>query len=225
MTTAVYAFDVNETLLDVAALEPLFTRIFGQGGVRREWFAQLLQSAFVSIITGTYADFGKIGGTALEMVAARHGVTLRAEDFADLREGMRRLPAHPEVAEALASLHAAGLRLVSLTNSTAEVGEAQLTNAGIRPLFEQVFSADSVQRLKPAPDPYHLVAAQMGVAISQVTLVAAHAWDIAGAASAGCKTAFIARPGMVVDPLAPAPDILGANLTEVAQRILATRDR
>jgi len=223
MTTTVYAFDVNETLLDVAALDPLFTRIFGQSGVWREWFAQMLQSAFVTIITEQYADFGRIGGAALQMVAARRGVALRPEDMTDLREGMRRLPAHPEVPSALARLRDAGLRLVALTNSTLEVAEAQLTNAGIRDLFEQVFSADRVHRLKPAPEPYRMVAEQLGVALSEVTLVAAHAWDIAGAASAGCATAFIARPGLVADPLAASPDITGADLSEVVQRILASR--
>jgi 2-haloacid dehalogenase len=222
MATRVYAFDVNETLLDVSALDPLFVRVFSASGVWREWFAQMLQSAFVATITDRYADFGRIGGAALQMVAARRGVTLRPEDGADLRERMRHLPAHPEVPAALASLRNAGLRLVALTNSTLEVGEAQLTNAGIRTMFEQVFSADSVRRLKPTPEPYRMVAGRMGVALGEVTLVAAHAWDIAGAASAGCGTAFIARPGMVVDPLAPAPDIIGADLTEVAQRILAT---
>jgi 2-haloacid dehalogenase len=222
MATTVYAFDVNETLLDVAALDPLFARLFGQSGVWREWFAQMLQSAFVTTITGRYADFGRIGGAALEMVAARRGVTLRPEDPAGLREGMRHLPAHPEVPAALTSLRDAGLRLVALTNSTLEVAEAQLANAGIRGVFEQVFSADSVRRLKPAPEPYRMVAERLGVPPSDVTLVAAHAWDIAGAASAGCGTAFVARPGMVVDPLAVPPDVIGANLAEVAQGILAT---
>lgn len=219
----VYAFDVNETLLDVAALDPLFTRLFGQSGVWREWFAQMLQSAFVATITDRYADFGRIGGAALEMLAARRSITLRPEDFTALRDGMRNLPAHPEVPATLASLRDAGLRLVALTNSTLEVAEAQLTNAGIRAFFEQVFSADSVRRLKPAPEPYQMVAERMGVPLNAVTMVAAHAWDIAGAANAGCRTAFIARPGMVADPLAPVPDFSGDDLAEIAQRILAAR--
>ena len=221
MATTVYAFDVNETLLDVTALDPLFTRLFGQSGVWREWFGQLLQSAFVATITGRYADFGRIGGAALQMVAARHGATLRPEDPARLREEIRHLPAHLEVPAALASLRDAGMRLVALTNSTLETAEAQLANAGIREMFEQIFSADSVRRLKPAPEPYRMVAERLGVPISDVTLVAAHAWDVAGAASAGCGTAFVARSGMVVDPLAAPPDIIGVDLAEVAQRILA----
>jgi 2-haloacid dehalogenase len=35
-------FDVNETLLDLETLTPHFARIFGDGGVMREWFAQLI---------------------------------------------------------------------------------------------------------------------------------------------------------------------------------------
>jgi 2-haloacid dehalogenase len=37
---------------------------------------------------------------------------------------------------------------------------------------------------------------------------------------AGCAGAFIARPGVVLDPLAPKPDIIGADLREVAEQIL-----
>jgi 2-haloacid dehalogenase len=221
MATTVYACDVNETLLDVSALDPLFTRLFGQSGVWGEWFTQLLQAAFVTTITGRYVEFGRLGGAALQMVAARRAVTLRPEDPASLREQMRHLPAHPEVPAALASLRDAGLRLVALTNSALDTAEAQLVNAGIRELFEQIFSADSVRRLKPAPEPYRMVAERLGVPISDVTLVAAHAWDSAGAASAGCATAFVARPGMVVDPLAAPPDVIGVDLAEVAQRILS----
>jgi 2-haloacid dehalogenase len=51
-------------------------------------------------------------------------------------------------------------------------------------------------------------------------LVAAHAWDVAGALRAGCRAAFTARPGMVLDPLAPRPDVVGADLAEVATALL-----
>jgi 2-haloacid dehalogenase len=66
-----------------------------------------------------------------------------------------------------------------------------------------------------------MAAERMGVPISEVRLIAAHAWDVAGALRAGCAAAFIARPGVVLDPLAPAPDITGGDLREVADQILA----
>jgi 2-haloacid dehalogenase len=54
-----------------------------------------------------------------------------------------------------------------------------------------------------------------------VRLVAAHAWDIAGAQAAGCAAAFVARPGKVLSPLGERPDVIGADLREVAAQIVA----
>lgn len=217
----VLVFDVNETLLDVGALDPLFQRVFGDDSLRRAWFSQMLQSALVATVTDAYRDFGAIGLAALEMTAARRGVTLSDDDRQSLRDGMRSLPPHPEVATSLGRLRDAGMTLATLTNSTAEVAEAQLASAGLRDLFTHMFSADEVKRLKPAPEPYRMVAERLGAQIGDVRLVAAHAWDVAGAMRAGCLAAFVARPGQVLDPLAPRPDIVGADLREVADRILA----
>jgi 2-haloacid dehalogenase len=59
------------------------------------------------------------------------------------------------------------------------------------------------------------------VPIDRVRLVAAHAWDVSGALAAGCAAAFVARPGKVPSPLGPQPDIVGADLAEVAAMIRA----
>lgn len=217
----VIVFDVNETLLDLRALDPVFARVFGDAAARREWFGQMLQSAFVATITDAYQDFGAVGGGALRMIAAKRGVSLTPDDINEVRATMRQLPAYPEVRPSLERLQSAGLRLATLTNSTAEVGQAQLENAGLRDLFDQTLSADSVRRLKPAPEPYRMAAEQLGVAITDIRLVAAHSWDVAGALRAGCRAAFVARPGQVLDPLAPEPDIVGRDMAEVVQAILA----
>ena len=217
----VCVFDVNETLLDIGSLDPLFERAFGNAGVRRSWFLQVLQSAFVATITDTYSEFGAIGAAALEMTAEREGVRLSEEDRRAILGGMRELPPHPEVPAALDLLRDAGLRLAALTNNTAEVAEAQLENAGLSDRFEKILSADAVRRLKPAPEPYRAAAEALGVGTAGVRLVAAHAWDVAGAMRAGCAAAFVARPGMVLDPLAEPPDVVGADLSEVAASIIA----
>ena len=216
----VCVFDVNETLLDLGALDPHFERAFGDAAVRRAWFSQLLQSAFLATITGAYSDFGTIGGAALEMVAERQGVDLSDEDKQKILGGMRDLPPHPEVVESLDLLRDAGLRLATLTNSAQQVAEAQMDNSGLRDYFEQILSADTVGRLKPAPEPYRMAAQSLGVEVERIRLVAAHAWDVAGALRAGCAAAFVARPGMVLDPLVARPDVVGADLREVADRIL-----
>ncbi|HKH75678.1 MAG TPA: haloacid dehalogenase type II [Rubrobacteraceae bacterium] len=219
-------FDVNETLLDMRALDPLFERAFGDAAARTEWFGQLQQSWLVATVTGVYEEFGTIGGTALRMVAERRDMSLPGEEATNILGAIRELPPHPEVGEALARLREAGVRLATLTNSTQEVAEAQIENSGLGEHFEKVFSADAVKRLKPAPEPYRMAARSLGVEIGQIRLVAAHAWDVAGAMRVGCAAAFVARLGKVLDPLFEPPDVVGVDLREVAGRILeAENDR
>jgi FMN phosphatase YigB (HAD superfamily) len=113
---------------------------------------------------------------------------------------MQELSPHPEVPAALGRLRDAGLRLAALTNSTRQVAQAQLANAGLAELFEQILSADQVGRLKPAPEPYRMAAEALGVPVGQLWLVAAHGWDVAGALAAGCRAAFVARPWAAARP-------------------------
>lgn len=220
----VLAFDVNETLLDLSALDPLFERAFGDAALRPLWFAQMLQLSFVGAITGQYVDFTTAQHGALSMLAARTGRDVDASTADEIVDAMKRLPPYPEVADALARLGDSGLGMAALTNSVNEVAEAQLANAGLRDCFEQVLSADEVRRLKPSPEPYRMAAERFGVDVGEVRLVAAHGWDVSGALAAGCEAAFVARPGMVPSPLGPQPDVIGADLAEVAEEILA-RDR
>lgn len=219
MATAIL-FDLTDTLLDPSPLEGHFERIFGRQGVRQEWAEAMLQLAFVCTITESYRPFTQINVAALEAVAARHGIQLQEKDKFTIRESITRLPPYPDVLPALRRLREAGHRLAVLTNSTLPVAEEQLHLSGLRPWFEAVFSADSVQRLKPAPEPYHFAARELRLPISQVRVVTSQAWDVAGALRVGALAAFVARPERVLDSLAPIPDIRGANLAEVAHQIL-----
>ena len=74
---------------------------------------------------------------------------------------------------------------------------------------------------KPAPEVYQSVANALEVPINQLRLVAAHAWDIVGALRAGCAAAFVARPGKVLYPLGPQPDIAAPDFVSVARAIVA----
>lgn len=217
----VIVFDVNETLLDLAALDPAFEALFGDTAARGEWFRQLLHSALVATVTDAYQDFGAIGRGALAMVLERRGVHATEEQQRRLLAKMRELPPHQDVPEGLDRLRDAGFRLAALTNSTLEVAEAQLAHAGLRDRFEQVLSADTPRRIKPAAGAYRAAARSLGVPEAGIRLVAAHGWDVAGAMRAGCAAAFVARPGMVLDPLAPVPDVQGRDLLEVADAIIA----
>ncbi len=214
MTLAV--FDVNETLLDLGALDPLFTEVFGDPAVRREWFGQVLQSALVLSAIGAYQDFVAVAGGALDVVARRRRVDLTDGQREAIRAGMRSLPPHDDVVPCLDRLAAAGVRLAALTNSPQEAAEAQLASAGIAGRFERILSVSSVGRYKPAAAVYEMAAHELGVATSGMTMVAAHDWDVAGAMAAGCRGALVLRRGVVVNPLYPPPDIVGIGLEPVA---------
>ncbi len=133
---------------------------------------------------------------------------------------MQVLPPHPEVEESLGRLRDAGIRLAALTSSTQQVADAQIDNSGLRDYFEQELSADTAHSLKPAPVPYRMAAESLGVEIGQVRVVPAHAWDTTGTIRAGCAAAFVARPGMVLNPLTERPDVVGDDLRKVADRII-----
>jgi 2-haloacid dehalogenase len=155
------------------------------------------------------------------MTAAAHDVRLTEGDRKAILGAMRELPPHPEAPESLGRLQEGGLSLCALTNSTQAVAEAQLEHAGLARHFERILSADAVRRLKPHAEVYHMAARECGVEPGALRLVAAHSWDVAGALRAGCAAAFLARPGMVLDPLFEPPDIVGEDLAAVAERILA----
>ena len=221
MATPVIAFDVNETLLDLRPLDEVFEELFGDASIRSQWFGQMLQVGFVGAITDRYVDFQAAQLAALDMVAQRVGVALADEAGDRVAATMRALPAHPEVDDALVRLRAGGHQLAALTNSPLDVVRAQLDHAGLTDRFDAILSADTVSALKPRREPYELAARTFGVETADVTLVAAHAWDVAGARAAGCRTAFVSRPGMPRNPVDPEPDLVGADLGEIAELILA----
>lgn len=214
----VIAFDVNETLLDLRALDAPFAGAFGDAALRPLWFALMLQVAFAGGLTGSYVDFTTAQRSALAMLATRQKVALRPAQADAIVNGMRRLPPHPEVRDAMTRL-SARYRLVALTNSPLEVAEAQMQNSGLRGLLEAVYSADEVRALKPTAAPYRMAAERSGVPVGEVRLVAAHGWDIAGALAAGCRAAFVARPGAVLYPHGPQPDIVAPDLAGIADAL------
>lgn len=215
----VLVFDVNETLLDLGALRDPFVRGFGDPPPMGEWFARLLHGSLVATLTDSYEDFGAIARRSLEAVAARRGRALSDEDRDGILGTMRRLPAHPEVPEALSRLRSAGFPLATLTNSSNAMVRAQLERAELLELFDHVLSVEDVRRYKPAPEPYHMAAERLGVSPPEMRLVAAHDWDVWGARHAGCASAYVARsdvPFVIGEP----PDVVGADLSAVAKAIL-----
>lgn len=220
---SVIVFDVNETLLDIDTLAPLFSRLFDDERILREWFAQLVLYSQTMALSGLYTPFGALGVGALQMTADIHDVTLTENDIQEFTQRMGDMPAHPDAAVALTKLRDAGFRLVTLTNSASSASPTPLEKAGLSTFFEQSFSVETVAKFKPAPETYQMVAKELSVEMSDLCLVACHLWDTIGAQAAGCQAAFLTRPYNAMLPASqvPTPDFMASNLVTLAEQIIS----
>lgn len=214
-------FDVNETLLDLGALGAPFAKFFGDPDIRGQWFSQVLQSAMVATILGNYKSFAEIARAALEIIAERCRIVLDDHARSEILGTLRALPPHPDVREALARLKTAGFRVAALTNSAPVMIDAQLKNANLSDMFDAVLTVDSVQKFKPAREVYDMAASQLGAEPAALWMVASHNWDTTGAINAGWKAAFVARQGNVLGPLDAEPQIIGKDLGDVVNQLIA----
>jgi 2-haloacid dehalogenase len=220
---SVVVFDVNETLIDIESLSPLFERVFCDGRVLREWFGQLVLYSMTTTLSGLYEDFFALGQGVFEMVGAVHGVAIEAADVEALRKGLLTMPAHPDVEEGLRELKRAGFRLATLTNSPPNpLGNCSLEHAGLADHFERQFSVEAVRAFKPSRLVYRMVAEDLGVAPSACCMVASHVWDTIGAQSVGFSAGLITRPGNAPLPVLglPQPDVVAPDLPALAARLI-----
>jgi 2-haloacid dehalogenase len=220
---SVVVFDVNETLIDIEALCPLFERVFGDGRVVREWFGQLVMYSMTATLSGFYDDFFSLGKGVFQMIGAVHGVAVEAAALEALREGLLTMPAHPDVEEGLMELRRAGFRLGTLTNSPPNPrGKSALEHAGLAGHFERQFSVQAVRAFKPSPLVYRMVAEELSVPPSACCMVASHVWDTIGAQSVGFSAGLITRPGNAALPVSglPQPDVVAPDLPTLAARLI-----
>jgi 2-haloacid dehalogenase len=214
-------FDVNETLLDLRTMEPTFKRIFGDEKDMRLWFSNLVLYSLALTLGKSYVPFTDIGTAVLKMMADTQGITISDSDKKELKEKFSTMPPYPEVPGALRKLRDAGFRLFTLTNNLVEVQARQLQQGGIADLFERCFSIDSVKQYKPSPETYGYVVKELGVVPSQLCLIACHTWDTLGAVAAGWEAAMIRRVGNDILAVGPQPQIVGDDLNEVADQLIA----
>src|SRR6201988_2713796 len=178
-------FDVNETLLDLTTMEPIFERIFRDKGAMRLWFANLIMYSAALTVAGCYVPFTDIGSAVMKMLADTQGIKIDDGDKEELTQKFSMMPPHPEVPAALRRLRDAGFRLFTLTDNLLEVQTRQLEHGGIVDLFERRFSADGVKPHKPSRQAYAYVEKELGARPSQFCLIACHTWDTLGAVGAG----------------------------------------
>jgi 2-haloacid dehalogenase len=225
-TPSVLVFDVNETLVDIDSLAPLFGEKFGDERVLREWFAQLVMYSMTATLTGNYVNFSTLAQGVLRLLGDSYDVAITADDLHRLKTGLLTMPAHPDAADGLSSLRDNGFRLVTLTNSPPNPdGPTVLQNSGLAGYFEHQLSVDACRAFKPAAAVYRHVCETLEVAPADCMMVAAHVWDTLGAQHVGFSSALITRPGNPPLPVEglPQPTLVVSDVRQLAERLIGGR--
>ncbi len=174
--------------------------------------------AMVTVIAGAETQFKPLLDAALRRGLERAGRD--PDEAAPALDRLPSMPAYPDVPDALARLRDAGFQLAVLTQSAADAAEAVLENAGLREHFELVLSAPDSGTFKPEDLAYRAALERIGT--TEAWFVAGHWWDVAGAAYAGLRTAWISRTDIAYPIAMPEPDVTGPDLAAVATTILNT---
>jgi 2-haloacid dehalogenase len=102
-----------------------------------------------------------------------------------------KLDAWPDSAAGLARLRKSYV-LATLSNAGMPALISVTRHAGLA--FDCVLSADLARSYKPAAAVYQLAVECLGVAPSEILMVASHKYDLVAARTFGMRTAFVARP-------------------------------
>jgi len=118
---------------------------------------------------------------------------VEAHMYGTVYRAFRGLPTFPGVADALGRLKAAGYRLGAL--SDLPVG-GKLADLGVERFFEVACTSEETGFLKPAREPFELLAGRLGVEPGRMLYVGnSIRYDVKGAKAAGMRTALIAPSG------------------------------
>ena len=212
-------FDVYETLLDMSELEKKVNSLLNSKRGFIIWFELLLQYSFADNCTGQFHSFTDISKATMEMVAKALGEKIKPEKQDDVIELMKQLPLHDGAQNALSMFHDQGFRLAALTNTPKTMLNDRMERSGLISYFEMVLSAEEIKKYKPSKDVYLWAAKNVQVQCSEVMMVSAHGWDIAGSANAGMQTAYVTTIDPMLYPLAPQPSFIAKDLSDLANQL------
>ena len=210
--------DVNETLLDLSGLQPAFDSL-GLPDAQALWFARTLRNGFALAAANDCRPFADVARATLVSLDPKR---LKPADADVILDAFTRLQPHPDVEPGLRALADAGIPAITLTVGDAEVVTRIFETHGLDKLVTGHLSAADFGRWKPAPAPYLAGCLALSLAPGDVTMVAAHSWDLHGAHRAGLRSAWISRLEQVHPDIFATPDIQGPDLPAVAAQIIGS---
>ncbi|MGY1618988.1 HAD-IA family hydrolase [Geodermatophilus sp. SYSU D00691] len=212
----VVAFDVNETLLDLAPVRAALVEAGQPEHLLPAVFSRTLLTGFAAAAVGSWCRFRDAFDAALAQAT-----DLAPVERARVADAFAELAPHPDVEPALRLLAEAGVRAVTLTHGSPGVAEAGLGRGGVAPLVERTLSSESIRAWKPSPAVYLWAAGVCDVAPERMALVAAHGWDVQGAQRAGLTGAWFPRSERVYPAVFEPPHVLAADLPGAVGALLA----
>ena len=215
-------FDAYGTLYDVHSVTARAETLFpGKGAaVSQLWRQKQLEYSWLRSLMGTYADFNRVTGEALEYALAALKLDAGKEAVAALLGQYVHLSPFPEVPAALRELRVSR-KLAILSNGAPDTLNALVDNSGLAPLFDAVLSVDAIGAYKPDMRIYQLAERQLGIARERIGFVSSNCWDAVGAATYGYTVFWINRLHAPADLHGPAPHHEISALDEIAPLLKA----
>ncbi|WP_448626429.1 HAD-IA family hydrolase [Geodermatophilus sp. URMC 64] len=212
----VVAFDVNETLLDLAPVGAALVEAGEPAHLLPAVFTRTLLTGFAAAAVGGWCRFRDAFDAALAQIT-----DLGPAERAGVTDAFGELAPHPDVEPALRRLAEGGVRAVTLTHGSPGVAEAALERGGVTPLVERTLSSESIRAWKPNREAYLWAAGVCGVAPERLALVAAHGWDVQGAQRAGLTGAWFPRSERSYPAVFEPPHVTAADLPGAVDALLA----
>ena len=219
---AVVAFNVIETLMSLEPLRGKLTEIGQPPHLLEAWYTRTLRDGMALSATGDFAAFTDVAEASLRGLA---NYSISDEQVAQVMDGFGELPAFPDALPAITALTDAGLRVACLSNGSAHLVSSFVNRSGLGSLVDRVITVGEVYRWKPAGVVYRYAAEMLDVPPERMALVAAHDWDCHGAKRAGLTTGWVSRKSGGFGAIFAPPDVVGENLTEVVDKLLALKPR
>lgn len=213
-------FDINETVLNLAAIKAPFEALFNGTTSPAHWFSTLLQASTVAAITGLKTNFAELAYATLEKLSREQGITPTNEEISAITAAFATMPAHEDIIPALTKLRAHGFQTIAFSNSATDLVNRQISNAGLSLYFDDIISVEEVGSFKPDAKVYAHAANKCGGETSDLWLTAVHDWDTHGAKCAGLKAAWLQRGKNQYNPLYEKPDIIATSMTEIADQLI-----
>lgn len=211
--------DVNGSLFSLDAVAERLAEV-GLDGDLDVWFARILRDGFAAAAAGVVAPFPALARHHVSVLLDAHGHAVTEQGIDRVIDGFMQVTAHADVEPGLRRLEDAGVTVTTMTNGTVEITRRFLEREGLHGLVDATYDVSQVERWKPAPEAYHYVLAEHGVAPEAAALIAIHPWDVQGALHAGLQAGWINRDAQRYPEPFARPQVQASSFGGVVEQLL-----